>query len=178
MSLRNFIYVFLSVCLILPVSSVAAQMPDHHFGMGAMMRGMATDQQIDRAVESLQRGLNLSATQADSVRQLVRSRRDAFQSIREQARPKYEQLMSLLKQPNPDPATVGRATIELKAIHDRAMAKQADVEKQFMSLLTPAQQQTVNNLRDQARTSMALRRLGLLETPERGMLTSSLWDER
>ena len=177
MSLRNVFYVFLFACLILPASSIATAGGHHdQFGMWPM-RGLATDQQIDQAVDSLQRALNLSATQAGDVKQLVRSRRDTLQSIREQAKPKFQQLMTLLKQPNPDAAAVGRATIELKKIHDKAHEEQADVESRFLSMLTPSQLQTVNSLRDQASTFRALARLGLLGSPEHGRLMSSILDE-
>jgi hypothetical protein len=74
--------------------------------------------------------------------------------------------MTLLKQSNPDPTAVGKAVIELKTIHEQARTKQADMEKQLTSILNPAQQQTVNNLRNQAQTFTALRRLGLLGAPE------------
>ena len=67
---------------------------------------------------------------------------------------------------NPDPAAVGKAVIELKTIHEQVRAKQADLEKQLTSILNPTQQQIVNNLRSQAQTFTALRRLGLLGMPE------------
>src|SRR5262245_53726389 len=130
--------------------------------------GPASDQEIDRALDTLQSTLNLTTSQTNNIRQLAQSRRDTLRSIREQARPKFEQLMLLLNQADPDPAAVGRATIELKAIHDQARSRQADLEKQFLSLLDPTQQQIVNNLRNQAQTFVALRRLGLLGVPEIG----------
>jgi Spy/CpxP family protein refolding chaperone len=82
-------------------------------------------------------------------------------------------LMSMLRQPNPDPAAVGRTVIELKGIHEQARTKQADFDNQLSSILNPAQQKTVNDLRRQAPTFMALRSIGLLGTPEHpgGMFT-------
>src|SRR5262252_596393 len=77
-------------------SSGATAPPTHHeYGM-MRMRGMASDQEIDRAVDTLQRTLNLNASQVTNVRDLARARRDSFRSIREQSRPKFEQLMSML----------------------------------------------------------------------------------
>lgn len=146
-----------------PTSSTAR--PRH--GMGMMpMWGMASDQQIDRAVDTLQSTLSLSPSQVTSIRQLARSRRESFSTIRDQAKPKFEQLMSLLEQKNPDPAAVGRIVLDLKAIHEQARTNQMDFEKQISGILNPTQQQTVNNLRNQAKTFFALRRLGLLGTPE------------
>jgi Spy/CpxP family protein refolding chaperone len=74
--------------------------------------------------------------------------------------------MSLLDQPNPDPATVGRAVLDLKATHDQMREKRADFEKQLTAVLTPAQRETVNSLRSQAPTFAALRTIGLLGNPE------------
>jgi Spy/CpxP family protein refolding chaperone len=139
-------------------------MPHHESGMMPMW-GMASDQQIDRAVDTLQRTLSLSPAQVTSIRQLARERRESYRTIHSQARPKLEQLRSLLEQPNPDPATVGRFVVDLKAIHEQARVKQKDVEKQLSGILNPTQQQTVDNLRKQAQTFMALRSIGLLGVP-------------
>ena len=141
--------VLLIACLSLPAF---AQQPS----------GAGSDQRSDRALNTLQRTLNLSSSQVTQIRQLTESRRDSLRTIREQARPKFEQLMSMLKQPNPDPAAVGRVVVDLKGIHEQARAKQKEFEQQLSTILTPAQQQTVNNLRSQAETFGALRRLGLL----------------
>jgi len=127
---------------------------------------MPSDERIDRSLNTLQRTLNLNTSQVTSIRQLAQQRRESLQSVREQARPKFEQLMTMLRQPNPDPAAVGRLVVELKGIHEQGRTKQADFEKQLSSILTPTQNQTVNNLRSQAPTFMALRSIGLLGAPE------------
>jgi len=137
---------------------------------------MASDEQIDRAVDTLQRTLALNPDQEAAIRQLARSRRDSFRALREEAKPKFDQLRSTLREPNPDPAAIGRIIIDLKAIHEEALTKQADLENELNSILNPTQQQIVNNLRKQVETMAALRRLGLLGMPEsrRGMdMTSS-----
>ena len=170
MSLRNIFLMFLFTCLTIPAFAQGtpysgAAAPHHEFGMMRIW-GMASDQEIDRSLDTLQRTLNLNASQVSNIRQLAQSRREAFRPIREQARPKMQELMTLLQQPNPDPAVVGRVVIDLKGIHEQARAKQNDFEKQFLSLLNPTQQQIVNTLRNQAQTFMALRRIGLLGAPE------------
>ena len=76
--------------------------------------------------------------------------------------PKFQELLRLLRQPNPDPAAVGKATIALKQVHDQAMAEQANLEKDFYNTLTDSQRITVDKLRTQASTVLALHRLGLL----------------
>ena len=130
---------------------------------------MASDEQIDRSVNTLQRTLSLNASQTNDIRKWAQSRRSDLRAIREQRHEKFEQLMTLLNKPSPDPATVGRATIELKAIQDQVRAKQADLESRFSNLLNPAQRQIVNDLRKQAETFQALRRIGALHTPNTGM---------
>jgi Spy/CpxP family protein refolding chaperone len=168
---RNIAIIFFVLCLSVPVFSQqppstnpSVTTPRHEGGGMWPMRGMATDQEIDRSVETLQRSLNLTPSQATSIRDLARTRRDSLRAVREQARPKFEQLMTMLRSPNPDPAAVGRVVIDLKAVHEQARAKQAEVDKQLTGILNPAQQQTVNTLRNQAPTFVALRRLGLLGT--------------
>ena len=127
---------------------------------------MPSDERIDRSLNTLQRTLNLNPSQVTSIRQLAQKRRESLQSVREQSRPKFEQLMTMLRQPNPDPAAVGRIVVELKGIHEQARTKQADFENQLSSILNPKQQETVKYLRSQAQTFMALRGIGLLGAPE------------
>ena len=113
MLVRSIGIALLAVCVSLPALS---QQPSssHH------MRGMVSDERIDRALKSLQTTLDLSPSQVTSIRQLAQSRRESLRSIREQSRPKFEQLMTLLHQTNPDPAAVGRVVIDLKGIHEQA----------------------------------------------------------
>jgi Spy/CpxP family protein refolding chaperone len=169
-SLRNISLAFLFTCLTIPAlaqGTAASGTPAAHHGLGMMrMWGMASDQEIDQSLDTLQRTLNLNSSQVTSIRQLAQSRRESLRSIREQARPKFQQLMTLLHQPNPDATAVGRVVIELKTVHEQARAKQNEYEKQLTSLLNPTQQQIVNNLRNQAQTYRALRSIGLLGAPE------------
>jgi Spy/CpxP family protein refolding chaperone len=177
-SLRNISLAFLFTCLTTPAFAQATShsgAPAAHHEYGMRIWGIGSDQEIDRSLDTLQRTLNLSASQVTSIRQLAQSRRESMRSIREQSRPKFEQLMTLLHQTNPDPAAVGRIVIDLKGIHEQARAKQADYEKQLTGLLNPTQQQIVNNLRNQAETFRALRSIGLLGAREfpHGMFMSS-----
>lgn len=132
---------------------------------GMPFMGMGPGMRVEESLKVLQRNLNLSDAQAAQVKQIVDSRRSRFESIREEGRPKFRQLMALLNQPNPDPTVVGKATIALKQVHDKAKTEQANLERDFMNVLNSTQKQTVNSLRDKAPTVMALHRLGLL-TPE------------
>jgi Spy/CpxP family protein refolding chaperone len=152
-------YFKLALCIFLAAApfTAVAQMPH-----GRPMMGMGSAMQIDRSLTVLQKNLNLTDSQVSKIRQLVESRKTRFQALREQTRPKFEQLMSLLRQPNPDPSAVGKATIELKRAHDQARSEQAAIETDFLNILTDSQRQTVNTIRSQAPSTMVLFRLGLL----------------
>jgi Spy/CpxP family protein refolding chaperone len=124
--------------------------------------GMGSPRQIDRSLNVLQRELALTDSQVSQIRQLVDSRRDRFESIKQQAAPKFRELMNLLNRPNPDPTAVGKAAIAFKQAHDQARTEQANLEKEFLNVLNDNQRRTVNSLRSQAPEFMALYRLGFL----------------
>ena len=179
MFFRNIVMAFFLVCSSLPASAQQLYHSDGsfaHHGFGMPMWGMASDREIDRSLATLQQTLGLSAGQVANIRNLAQSRRETFRSIRENARPKYEELRILLGQPAPDPKQVGTIVLELDKIREQARSAQADLNAQLMTLLNPNQQQIVNTLRDQAQTFDALRRLGLLGVPgmRRGMPLSML----
>jgi Spy/CpxP family protein refolding chaperone len=139
----------------------AAQAPESHpfMGMGQQMR-------TEHSLNVLQERLNLSEAQTSQVKDLIQSRRSRFDSIREEARPKFRQLMSLLSKPNPDPYAVGEAAIALKQVHEKATTEQARLEKDFLNILNDKQRQAVNDAKAEAPTVMAMHALGLI-TPER-----------
>ena len=126
---------------------------------------MAPGMRMEHSLKTLQRDLNLTDAQVSEIRQLVESRKTKFASIHEQAMPKFEHLMSLMKQSNPDPTQVGKAALELKQVHEQAMAEQAKLERDFYSVLNDSQRTTVDKLKSQAPDVLALHRLGLI-TPE------------
>lgn len=178
MLVRSIAVALLFVCLSLPAlsqqppASSNTPMPRQGHGMGMGHMWLPSDERIDRSLNILEKSLKLNPTQVSSIRQLAQKRRESLKSAREQSRPKFEQLMSMLKQPNPDPATVGRTVIELKGIHEQARTKQSDFENQLSSILNPSQRETVEYLRNQGPTTMALRSIGLLGSPDQqGMFT-------
>jgi len=138
-----------------------AQAPEshEHTGVGHRMR-------IEHSLNVLQERLNLSEAQTSQVKDLIEARRSRLESIREETRPKFRQLMSLLSKPNPDPTAVGQAAIALKQVHEKAVAEQASMEKGFMNILNDKQRQAVNDAKAEAPTVMAMHSLGLL-APER-----------
>jgi Spy/CpxP family protein refolding chaperone len=114
----------------------------------------------------LQRDLGLSDSQASQVKELVEARRARLDAVRQQAKPAFEELLRLMRQPNPNTEAVGKAALAFKKIHEQAMAEQEKSEEEFLSLLNPQQQQTVNGLQSKAPLVLALHRLRLLG-PER-----------
>jgi Spy/CpxP family protein refolding chaperone len=128
------------------------------------------------SLKILQDNLNLQDSQTARIRELVESRRSRFQSIREDMRPKFKELMGLLDKPNPDPNAVGQAAIALKQVHDRARAEQASYEKDFMNILSDSQRQKVNSLKNEAPTVLALHRLRLLSPEDQFEQATQMFD--
>ena len=147
--------------------------PGH--GFPHMGMGMMSPEQINRSLDVLQKNLNLTDSQTSQVRQLVESRRARMESARDAVKPKFEELMRLMNRPNPDTYAVGRAALALKEAHERALAEQASVEKDFMDILNDSQRRTVDMLRSQAPTFMALHRLRLLTPAGSGGQQASLF---
>lgn len=148
-----FILLFAAVPFVAAAQRTMPSQEEHGRGPGMRM---------DESLRTLQRNLNLSDSQAARVKELAESRRSRLESIREETRPKFRELMGLLSKPNPDPYAVGQAAIALKQTHEKAMADQAGLEKDFMNILNDTQRQTVDKLRTEAPTVLALHRLGLL----------------
>jgi Spy/CpxP family protein refolding chaperone len=126
---------------------------------------VAPGMRMEHSLKVLQRDLNLTDSQLSQIKQLVESRKTKFESIHEQAMPKFEHLMSLMRQSNPDPTAVGKAALELKQVHEQAAAEQAKLERDFYGVLNDSQRATVDKLKNQAPDVLALHRLGLI-TPE------------
>jgi Spy/CpxP family protein refolding chaperone len=145
--------------------------------MPSMGMPMDGSMRFEEPLKVLQTKLNLSDSQTARVRELVESRRSRLQPIREEMKPKFKELMGQLNKPNPDPNAVGKAAIALKQVHDQAKTEQASLEKDFLNILNPDQRQTVNNLRDEAPTVLALHRLRLM-SPEGGFEQATQMFER
>ena len=108
--------------------------PYSGWGHGGFM-GMMNPRQIDRSLDTLKSTLSLSDDQVSKIRQLVQSRRERMDSVREDVQPKFEALMRLMNRPNPDPNAVGRAALDLKQAHDRSFAEQASLQRDFIRRL-------------------------------------------
>jgi uncharacterized membrane protein len=141
------------------------------FGVfGQTVSGFATREE---SLKVLQHDLRLSDSQVVRAKELVEARQEPLQTIRQQAKPAFEEFVRVLRQPAPDPQEVSKAAAAFRQIHERAVAEQENSEKKFLSLLNPQQQQTVNGLQSKTPLALALHRLGLF-TPGRSNEQASL----
>ena len=106
--------------------------------------------------------LGLSDSQFGRVKELAEQRREQLQTIGQKAKPAFEELVRLLKEPHPDPQALNQAAATFTDIHERAMTEQEKSTKEFLDVLNPEQQQTVKNLQSKDPLAVALDRLGLL----------------
>ena len=118
------------------------------------------------SLKVVQHDLGLSDSQFGKIKELADERREQLQTIRQQAKPAFEELVRLMREADPDPQAVNEAAISFKEIHERAVTEQAKSTKEFLNVLNPEQQQTVNSLQSKVPLALALDRLGLL-TPEK-----------
>ena len=121
------------------------------------------DADIEQSVILLQAALDLTTPQAAKIRQLAATRRNEMDLIAQQTGPKAQKLMTLLDDPTSDPATVGKLSLELRAISKQVNVKQAETEKQLMGMLNPTQQQTVQALGRAAEIFVVLKKIGLID---------------
>ena len=137
--------------------------------------GMPSNDEIDESLMLLQVALDLTPRQVKDIRQLANDRRDRMKSISDQADQKFHEFSTLLNQPNSDPAAIGRAALELKQIREQVATRQAEIEKQLVSILNPTQRQTVYDLGRATEVFVSLRQIGLLQPDlEHGIFMNGL----
>jgi Spy/CpxP family protein refolding chaperone len=119
------------------------------------------------SLKVVQHDLGLSDSQFGRVKELADERREQIQTIRQQAKPAFEELVKLLREPDPDPQAVNEAATAFRAIHERAITEQEHSTKEFLNVLNPEQKETVNNLQSKDGLALALDRLGLLTAEKR-----------
>jgi Spy/CpxP family protein refolding chaperone len=148
-----------------PGSGTAAETQELYEWSGHWM-GIGSEASTDRSLNVLKRDLKLTDSQVSEIRQLAESRRGRLESVRQQMKPKFEELTRLLSRPNPDPTAVGNAALAFNQARARVMTERANIEKDFLNVLNDSQRQTVNKLKAAMPDVLALRRLGLLRGPE------------
>lgn len=89
----------------------------------------------------IQQRLNLTEVQVNGIRALQENRRKDMESLQQEVHQKRQALRELERQPNPNPADVGNASLALQDVRNRTK----DINQRFLSgvkgLLTPDQLQ-------------------------------------
>ena len=83
--------------------------------------------------------LGLTAEQQATWKSLHEQHRTDMQPLREEGRELFQRLKAATDAENPDPATVGSATLALKQHREKVKAAQQAFEAQLTSILTPEQ---------------------------------------
>ena len=92
--------------------------------------------------------LNLSPEQVDAWLGLLKELKIQQQPLHEQVRAMEEELKALLQEPEPDPAAVGTAVLEIHALRGQIQANEEDYRDAFEALLNEEQMERLYVLRE------------------------------
>jgi Spy/CpxP family protein refolding chaperone len=127
------------------------------------------------AVAALQAALGLTGQQVEQLAQLRREMAEALRPVREQMQQKAQELKQATGAANPDPALIGKLTLEVRSLRQRVRQIQEDYRNRALSLLTAEQREKLQNLQQNAQRAARLapaiagaRGLGLLAPPPPG----------
>ena len=112
----------------------------------------------DRNIDRIQRALNLTPDQVNSLQALIQSQRPAMESIAKDVRDKAQALRELQRQPNPNPTDAGNAMLALRAARERIRAERQRFEESLRNLLTTDQREKLDRMKQRGRTLLG--RLG------------------
>jgi len=153
------------VMAILAASVVLAQGP----GAGMRARQMGAGRQAGAGrVAAVREALNLTDAQVQQLRELRKSQMEALKPTFDQMRTKSEALKKEMANDNPNSATVGQLTVELKALRKTIADGQPERVAKAQQILTPEQQDKLKALKASTTPGRALGEaamLGLVETP-------------
>lgn len=120
-------------------------------------------------IGAVREALDLTDSQVQQLRDLRKSQMEALKPTFEQMRTKQEALKKEMDTDNPNPATVGQLTVELKALRKSIADGQAERVSKAQAILTPEQQDKLKGLKDARGRMPAVQQamvLGLLAPPE------------
>lgn len=86
------------------------------------------------------RALDLTEEQKESLRASMEAQKTQRQALHQKMRENRQQLRTLLKSANPDPAAVGRLAIEGQRLREQARARREEARQALRAQLTPEQQ--------------------------------------
>lgn len=94
--------------------------------------------------------LELSPDQITAWSQILHSRQEAIQPMAQQAQAREQTIGQAFASGHPDAVVVGQALVELHALQEQIGAVNAQSLQQFAQILTPDQQQRLNDIRNAA----------------------------
>ena len=113
----------------------------------------------------LKKELNLTDEQVKQIQDLRRQQAEQLRPLREQIAAGAKNLRTLMQQDNPDPLAVGRQMVDLKKMRQDLAQSRDPFNDKVKAILTPEQQQKLDELRkslDRAPVARRARALGLI----------------
>jgi Spy/CpxP family protein refolding chaperone len=153
---------------ILAASVLLAQDPA---GAGLRARRAAGGRQAGAGparVAAVRDALDLTDAQIQQLRELRKSQMEALKPTLDQMRTKNDALRKEMETDNPNPATVGQLTVEIKTLRKTISDGQADRVAKAQQILTPEQQDKLKALNPATGTNRAFGEaamLGLVAPP-------------
>jgi uncharacterized membrane protein len=123
------------------------------------------NQAVVDPMQKLKEALGLSDVQVTAVQALLNLRRQTIEQISQEGATAHKALADLLAQANPNPAGLGSAFLDTRAIEQRMKAAADKFQSDFAALLNPEQRTTLGNLKAAASQIQALSALGIIEGP-------------
>ncbi len=121
--------------------------------------------------DALREHLSLTEDQIVRLHQVQRDRMQQMRPAVQQIAEKQQALEQELQSPAPDPATVGRLTLEIRELRQRMPMSREALRDQALSILTPDQQAKLDALNEAMKLQPAAAQamaLNLIEGPHAG----------
>src|SRR5437867_1492786 len=164
---RTIILMIVLVALAIPSF---AQRRGRGFG-GAIGDVQAVQPQNPRdPTAGVQKALNLTASQVESLKALLQARIQSVQDLSPEIRDKRAAFESLSSQSNPNPTDLGNALLALRASESKLQAINTKFQADFENLLTADQKQSVENAKAAAAILPALAGIRALGGGHRGIV--------
>lgn len=164
----------LLVLLAVSVSTLLAQPGPHPRGMpheGPGHHGPGAKNASARHMNALQEHLSLTQEQLTQLHQIQRDRMQQMRPAMQQIAETQQALEQELQSAAPDPATVGRLTLELRELRGRMPMSRDALREQALTVLTPDQQAKLDGLSEAMKLQPAAAQamaLNLIEAPHAG----------
>jgi Spy/CpxP family protein refolding chaperone len=111
------------------------------------------------ALERIQKELDLTADQINSLQTLMESQRQTLQPLTKDVRDKTQALRDLQQQPNPNSTDVGNAMLAMRAARQRLQEAQQNFQQSLRNLLTTEQIEKLDQMKQRGKDSARQPRL-------------------